>query len=352
MPLNAFIQLGNLLQGDFARLGLTQGIKNHITSSIQQSQENNAWFTKHNIYYALHNIVDEMLNENALKKWLLKYPTPTNQHPLDVGLIMAGNIPLVGFHDFLCTLLAGHRAVIKCSKKDAFLLPMLAKFLCQIDYKLHERIVFVDELPKVHAIIATGSNNTIRYLEHEYPQTPHIFRHNRTSVAVLDGTESAEDLTAMTHDVLDYFGLGCRNVSKIFVPQKYDVLQLKEAFLAHTHVTQHPFYADCYRYAKALHITKNTNPLFDFENCILSYQTPIQSPIAQVFVEEYRDENQIQKTLLTHRHALQCVASKIPVNSLKEYCVPFGKTQKPKLTDYADGVDTLKFLLALSQRKT
>ncbi|MGL4908132.1 MAG: acyl-CoA reductase [Bacteroidales bacterium] len=348
LAINAFIQLGNLLQGYFARLTLTQGIKGDIVTAIEQSVTSNTWFTIHNIHQALQAIANEMLNENHLKTWCSSYSSSPLQSPKDIGLIMAGNIPLVGFHDFLCTILAGHRAVVKLSSKDAYLLPMLAKLLCQIDYKLHSRIAFVDELTNVDAVIATGSNNAARYFEHQYGALPHIFRHNRTSVAVLRGDETSEQLHLLANDVCDYFGLGCRNVSKLYIPKGYDIYQLQMVFAARSELLQHPFYHDCYRYAKALHAIRKTASSYDFEVCVISYQQSLHSPIAELFVEEYHSEQDLQDLLLSQSHTLQCIATHTHIQGVEQYCVPLGRCQTPKLSDYADGVDTLQFLFALS----
>ncbi len=343
----AFSQLGFLIEGFLQRLGLTQGIKSDFFSAIAQSVERNAWFTEHGVRLSLAAIARDMLSPKKMREWLSRYSIPENKSPKNVGIIMAGNIPLVGFHDLLCVLISGNRAVVKLSSKDSALLPMLVKYLAQVDHSFTQRVEFVEQLGSVDAVIATGSDNSARYFEFEFGQLPHIFRKNRTSVAVLFGNESEEDLQRLAHDVLDYFGLGCRSVGKIFVPKNFDVVQLQNVFSSFAEMREHVPYNGCLKYAAALHQMRGEQ-FYDFSSCVLTYNDDFYSPVGELFMQEYSSAEKLCDTLLFYRENLQCVATNMPLAGIENSCVSLGTTQRPQLWDYADGVDTLKFLLALS----
>lgn len=346
----AFSQLGFLIEGFLQRLGLTRGLKDDFFSAMRQSSAHNAWFTERSIRQALEAIAADMLSPAHMGEWLSRYGAPDRASPGSVGIIMAGNIPLAGFHDLLCALASGCRAVVKLSSKDAFLLPMLAKLLRQIDYRLAPRVAFVDELCGVDAVIATGSNSAARYFEQRYGALPHIFRKSRTSVAVISGAEGDEELRLLAHDALGYFGLGCRSVGKIFIPEGYDVLRLQPAFSSLAHLREHPPYADCCRYAQA-RLRMHRRELFDLGACLASFSDAPVSPVGEVFLQRYRSAEELRGHLLLLEDELQCIATATPISGLEPRCVPFGKAQRPRLTDYADGVDTLQFLLDLGERK-
>ncbi|MDR1416535.1 MAG: acyl-CoA reductase [Prevotellaceae bacterium] len=341
-----FSQLGFLIEGFLQRLGLTRGLKDDFFAAIRQSAEHNMWFTEGSIRQSLGAISADMLSPGRMEEWLSRYDIPEGKSPRSVGIIMAGNIPLVGFHDLLCVLAAGHRAVVKLSAKDAHLLPMLVKLLRRIDHRFAPQVTFASDLGGVDAVVATGSNNSARYFELYYGRLPHIFRKSRTSVAALTGDESDEQLLLLAHDVLDYFGLGCRSVGKIFIPEGYDALRLREAFGQLAHLREHKPYDDCCRYAKAL-LQMHGRDFFDFGSCIATFSDELNSPIGTLFLQRYPSAEELQSQLLLHESALQCVAAKAPLAGLEPRCVPFGQTQRPHLTDYSDGVDTLQFLLSL-----
>jgi hypothetical protein len=286
-----------------------------------------------------------MLSPNRLQEWLSRYAISENKQQKSIGVIMAGNIPLVGFHDLLCVLMAGHRAAVKMSSKDGALLPMLVKYLVQIDRRFAERVELVEQLENVDAVIATGSDNSARYFEFQHGQLPHIFRKNRTSVAVLSGSESEEDLQGLAHDALDYFGLGCRSVGKIFVPKGFDTSLLQNVFSTLAKIRKHTPYNDCVRYATALHQMRR-DTFFDFGSCLAAYSAELHSPVGEIFLQEYSSTEELRDTLLLYRDNLQCIATSMLLSGLEGSCVPFGKAQCPQLWDYADGIDTMNFLLS------
>ncbi|MDR0567523.1 MAG: aldehyde dehydrogenase [Prevotellaceae bacterium] len=342
----AFSQLGFLIEGFLQHLGLTRGLKDDFFSAMRQSVEHNAWFTERSIRQALEAIAADMLSPARLEAWLARYDTPAQALPGSVGIIMAGNIPLVGFHDLLCALASGRRAAVKLSSKDAFLLPALVKLLQQIDHRFAQRVAFVDELCGVDAVIATGSNSAAPHFELRYGALPHIFRRSRTGVAVISGAESDEELRLLARDALGYFGLGCRSVGKVFIPEGYDALRLQPAFSSLAHLREHPPYAGCCRYAQAL-LQMHRRDFLDLGGCLASFSDALVSPVGVLFLQRYRSAEELQGLLLPHEDQLQCIATATPTAGLEPRCVPFGKAQRPRLTDYADGVDTLRFLLDL-----
>jgi len=343
----AFSQLGFLMQGFLQRLGLTQGIKSDFFAAIAQSVEGNLWFTEHSVRQSLCAVAHDMLSPQRMQEWLSRYAISEGGLQKNIGIIMAGNIPLVGFHDLLCVLMAGHRAVVKMSSKDSALLPLLVKYLVQIDRRFAGRVELVEQLKNVEAVMATGSDNSARYFELEFGQLPHIFRKNRTSVAVLSGSESEDELQGLAHDALDYFGLGCRSVGKIFVPKGFDATRLQHTFSTFASIRRHAPYSDCVRYATALHQMRR-DTFWDFGSCIAAYSAALHSPVGEVFLQEYASPEALRDTLIFHKSSLQCIATSMPLAGLESRCVSLGKAQRPRLWDYADGVDTMNFLLALS----
>lgn len=305
---------------------------------LQKVTAQNAWFTPENVLFSCKNWA-EALTENNLKKWVSSYAFPENSSK-KVALILAGNIPLVGFHDFLCVLLSGHTAVVKNASNDKILLPFLAKVLIEIYPPFKHRIIFSQEkLPDFDAVIATGSNNTARYFEYYFSAKPHIIRKNRNSVAVLTGKETSEELFNLGKDIFTYFGLGCRSVSKIFVPENYDFTNFFKSIFPFGNLIHNEKYANNYDYNKAVYLMS----LFKLQEngfLLLKEDSGYGSPIASLFYEYYSDENALKKKLQTDAEKIQCVVG----NGFLETEIPFGKTQEPQLWDYADGVDTLAFL--------
>lgn len=308
---------------------------------IQLSQSHNGWFMPEQVYFAIQSWAEALTEEN-LDRWLSQYDF-SNVKQKTVGLILAGNIPLVGFHDFLSVLISGHKALIKMSSNDQHLLQFLANYLISVDPKLSYYISFTDgKMENFEAIIATGSNNTARYFEFYFKDKPSIIRKSRNSVAVLNGKESHEDLVQLGEDIFRYFGLGCRNVSKLFVPKDYNFDAFFKAIYEYKDVIFYEKYSNNYDYNKAVFLMSNFK-LLDNEFLTLKEDTSHASPISSVFYEYYDDISDLQKRLKNEAEQIQCIVS----NDLITNSIPFGQTQKPKLWDYADNVDTLQFLLSL-----
>lgn len=305
----------------------------------------NPWFTQENVRMALHSI-RTMLNPSALQDWLKVYETRLNdEKPVKtIGLIMAGNIPLVGFHDLLCVLASGHRALVKSSSQDPELIPYVIRQLTGLDSSFSEKVGFTERLSDFDAVIATGSNNSSRYFEYYFGKYPHIIRKNRNSVAVLSGKESAEEIELLGKDIFSYFGLGCRNVSKLYVPKGYDFNILFEGLTPYQNITDQFKYANNYDYNKTL-LLLNRIPHFDNGFLLVSENASLSSPMASLYFEYYKDIGDLEEKLQARQDNIQCIASQIPLNTP---AVPFGKTQEPELWDYADGIDTMEFLLSLS----
>lgn len=304
------------------------------------AEHQNAWFTNEFINEAVQNIAKYYLNEESLSKWVTHYNIPDqNDTPSNVGITMAGNIPLVGFHDFLCTFVTGNKQSIKLSVKDNVLLKHLANKLIEWNVEAGKYIEFRDTLKGCDAYIATGSNNSARYFEYYFRKYPSIIRKNRTSVAILSGKESDAELSALADDVYIYFGLGCRNVTKIFVPQHYDFVPLLNAFKKYDRLIENHKYKHNYDYNLAIHMI---NQKFYMTNgsIILIENPSVFSPISEIHYQFYSDENEIYQSL--NPEEIQCIAGKERM--------PLGSTQKPGLSDYADEIDTLQFLLSINNK--
>lgn len=308
---------------------------------IALSQSHNGWFTPEQVYFAIGSWADALKQEN-LNQWLSKYDF-SKVESKTVGLILAGNIPLVGFHDFLSVLISGHKALVKMSSNDQHLLQFLANYLISVDSKLSDYISFTDgKMENFDAIIATGSNNTARYFEFYFKDKPSIIRKSRNSVAVLNGTESHEDLVGLGEDIFRYFGLGCRNVSKLFVPKDYNFEGFFKAMYEQKDVIYYEKYSNNYDYNKAVFLMSNFK-LLDNEFLTLKEDVSYASPISSVFYENYENLGDLQKRLSNEAGQIQCIVS----NDLMDNSIAFGQTQKPQLWDYADNVDTLAFLTSL-----
>jgi hypothetical protein len=308
---------------------------------IALSQSHNGWFTPEQVYFAIQSWADALTEDN-LNKWLSKYDL-TNAGPKTIGLILAGNIPLVGFHDFLSVLITGNKALVKMSSNDQHLLRFLADYLITVNPGLSDHITFTDgKLENFDAIIATGSNNTARYFEFYFKDKPSIIRKSRNSVAVLDGKESDEDLVNLGEDIFRYFGLGCRNVSKLFVPKDYNFDAFFKAIYEYKDVIFYEKYSNNYDYNKAVFLMSNFK-LLDNEFLTLKEDPSYASPISSVFYERYDSLDDLRKRLENEGEQIQCIAS----NDLTFNSIPFGTTQKPRLWDYADNVDTLSFLITI-----
>lgn len=346
--INAFVELGKFLR-QFKESGIKKDdsvIANDLffdgfKHQIKLAEEHNEWFTKFNIFFTLNNW-SKLLNNSTISKWISKYSFNINK-PKRIAIIMAGNIPLVGFHDFLSVLISSHSVLVKQSSNDKHLLPFLAKYLEVIEPGFKGKIEFTEKkLKNFDAVIATGSGNTARYFEYYFKNKPSIIRKNRNSVAVLNGKESSEQLEELSEDIFKYYGLGCRNVSKLFVPKNYNFDAFFKAVYKWHPIINETKYANNYDYNKAVYLMSEFNIL---ENgfLMLKEDKSFASPIATVFYEFYENTAKLKSYLESQSDSIQCiVASNF---SLEEVC--FGKTQEPQLWDYADNVDTVDFLLKL-----
>lgn len=308
---------------------------------LKIAQEQNRWFNSDNLSFAFKGWANS-LTKNNLNTWLNKY-TFNNIQPKKVAIIMAGNIPLVGFHDFISVLMSGHDVVVKQSSNDKHLLPYLAKYLEYVEPEFKSKINFVEgTLENFDAVIATGSDNTARYFEYYFKDKPSIIRKNRNSVAVLTGTETPEELEGLADDIFRYYGLGCRNVSKLYVPENYDFQGFFHAMYKWNHVINDHKYANNYDYNKAVYLMSEFEML---ENGFLMIKEDksFSSPIATVFYEYYNDVNELKTELISKKSDIQCIVSK----DFIDYEIVFGNTQSPDLWDYADNVDTMGFLLKI-----
>lgn len=309
---------------------------------LYRVHEQNAWYTRQQVLHAMRQW-GELLREETLQAWLAGYPAH-RPGGLTVALILAGNIPLVGFHDFLCVLITGNRALVKCPSNDRLLLPFLASRLQESEPALADRIRFVDgTLDGFDAVIATGSNNTSRYFEYYFASRPHIIRKNRNSVALLTGSETGEELQGLAEDVFRYFGMGCRSVSKLFVPRGYNFDDLFKAFYHFRQLTDHQKYANNYDYNKAVYLMSGSDML-DNGFLLLKEDAGMGSPIGTLFYETYQSLPELRLLLENQADDLQCIVGPGGI----EGTIPFGMSQKPGLSDYADGVDTVEFLLRTS----
>lgn len=342
---SSFVELGNFL----SQFSLEKNTKktsvlqndlfyDDFISLVELSQSHNGWFTPEQVYFSIQSWANA-LTETNLNQWLSSYDLSTIATK-KVGLILAGNIPLVGFHDFLSVLISGHDVLVKTSSNDQYLLQFLAKYLIAIQPNLNSKITFVEgKLEGFDAVIATGSNNTARYFEYYFKDKPSIIRKNRNSVAVLNGTETHEDLVNLGEDIFRYFGLGCRNVSKLFVPKGYNFDSFFKAMYEYREVIHYEKYAHNYDYNKAVFLMSNFQ-LLDNEFLTIKEDSSYSSPISSVFYEFYDSLEEIKTRLNDDAEQIQCVVSK----NLIPNSVSFGQTQQPKLWDYADNIDTLHFL--------
>jgi hypothetical protein len=308
------------------------------TQAIEKAHRENGWFIPEFIKLAINNISTEFLQKQKLEDWAEKYNIPDEEpDPKNVGVVMAGNIPLVGFHDFLCVFVSGHTQTIKSSSKDEVLIRHLINKLTDWDQSVNNQVAFADMLKGRDAYITTGSNNSSRYFEYYFGKYPHIIRKNRTSVAVLTGNETIDDLINLADDVYQYFGLGCRNVSKIYVPQQYDFVPLLEAFKKYDHLADHNKYRNNYDYQLAL-LIMNKQYYMTNGSIILHEHKSEFSAISRLNYEFYDNKIDLMASLSNNQN-IQCIVA--------EGYIPFGSAQDPGLNDYADGLDSMLFLRTL-----
>lgn len=345
--INGFVKLGEefnlLLEG---RAKTQAGTK--LVELLPDLFFRNGWYSEKNVRHRLLLIAGGLKKE-LLEQWLSGYSFPVSIEPKNVGVILAGNIPLVGFDDFRCVLISGNIFSGKIPKDDKFLLPLVAAILIEIEPRFESQIVFIeDQFRGVDAIIATGSANSSRYFEHYFSRYPHVIRGNRNGVAVLTGTETKQDLALLGEDIFRYFGLGCRSVTKLFVPKDYNFNEFFESiFNWGEEVLNNNKYMNNYDYHKTLYLLSSI-PLLDNNFILLKEDKALSSPPGVVFYEYYDSMAALSKKMDADASHIQCVIS--ASNELLG-ALPFGQSQHTTPSDYADGVDVIKFLVSLSERE-
>ena len=328
---------------NLVRLGELLSKTEQFNDIFEKAEQQNSWFTRANVIFAFKSW-SEALSKNNVQQWLSQYQLPQTTSPKRILIVMAGNLPLVGLHDLLCVLVTGHKAIVKLSSNDCVLLPYLITQMKTFAPEWTEAVTFTDnKITEYDAVIATGSNNTARYFEYYFGKKPHIIRKNRHSVAVLTGKETPEELFALGKDIFLYYGLGCRSISKLFVPKGYDFNLLFQAIYPYKDIIQEQKYANNYDYNKAVYLM-SLFQLLENGFLLLKEDEHYGSPIATLFYEYYTDVDSLKEKLTTDAEKIQCVVA----HNFTTEEVAFGETQTPQLWDYADGVDTLNFLLKLA----
>jgi len=318
---------------------LPENPENPLFKAIVQAQNKNAWFVKSNSINALKEI-SNLLELNSLNKLLKAYIELEKElvAPKVIGIVMAGNIPLVGFHDLLCVLVSGHKAKVRLSSDDSVLIPTITEILFEMYPEFKNQVEFVSQLSGMDAVIATGSNNTARYFDYYFGKYPSLIRKNRNSVAVLNGNESDQELTQLGHDIFDYFGLGCRNVSKLYVPEGYSFNQFFGALEVFSPIMENNKFMNNYDYHRALFLLDGI-PFLTNNFLIVRENEAYATPVSVLHDEYYSSVNNLELKLASDKELIQC---RVGVNGL-----PFGSAQQPDILDYADGVDTMQWLLSL-----
>jgi hypothetical protein len=313
-------------------------------SVIEKAVIQNPWFTNDNIRQALQAVAQQYFVSSALQSWISRYEIPAQSNIKTIGLVLAGNIPMVGIHDVMCTFLSGHKSKIKFAEKDSVLIPEILKYLTRLHPAVNQWFEGVDKLSEYDAVIATGSNQTAVYFSRYFSHVPHIIRKNRHAIAVLNGEENHNDLKNLAKDIFLYFGLGCRNVSQIFVPKGYDFHPLLNIFNVFAGIMQHHKYSNNYEYNKALYLL-NREQFLEHPCIILRESEAVSSRIACLHYQYYNSIEEIKEFINIHHDEIQCITSN-SINALPGI-IPFGNAQQPSVDTYADGVDTMSFLLNL-----
>lgn len=318
--------------------------ENEIIQIFNQAENENPWFTQENISKAIKAIRDEFLNQKSLQLLIDAYKLDDNISPKRIGLILAGNIPLVGFHDVLCCYLTGHISLIKYSDKDKTLMQFIIKKLIEININNGFYFNQVTKLEDYDAAIVTGSNSTAKHFEFYFKHVPHIIRKNRNSIAVIAGNETDMELQALGNDVFSYFGLGCRNVSMLFVPKDYDITRLFVVFDNFKDIIFHNKYKNNYDYNVALMLL-NKEKFLHNDMLILCESDQIISRIGSLHYQKYENINSLTEWINDHNDEIQCIVSNTHIDGIAT--IPFGNSQCPSILTYADGVDTVQFLLSI-----
>ena len=333
--IDAFSELGKILRNILD--GKESGFGKGFIELIGNQQRTNPWFTPENVRMAVKSIADKLTSDN-LKKWTDAYPALDSDHkPLSIGVIMAGNIPLVGFHDFLTVLISDNIIKVKTSSKDTELIKAIGDILISINNEFSNRIEFLTgQLKDFDLVIATGSNNSSRYFEYYFGPYPHIIRKNRNSVSIIEGDESNEDFRKLGSDIFSYFGLGCRNVSKVYLPAGFDLHRMISNWNDFRSIVNNNKYANNYEYNLAVNMV-NREKFLDTGFLILKESRSLQSPVSVIHYQYYSTPGEVLNDIESQQEKIQCVVSK--------KSIPFGMSQSPELWDYADNIDTLDFIL-------
>ncbi len=336
-----FVSLGKFFK-DFIDKSADKNLTKKLSDAIQQAKNHNNYFTEENIINCLKNW-SYSLQKEKIESFLSSYIIE-EENPRSIAIIMAGNIPLVGFHDFLCVILSGNKAIIKLSSKDSHLMHFVLNYFCSIciDFKDYYKIC-QEKLSDYDAVIATGNNLSASKFKEYFNKHPNIIRKSRHSVAVLKGNENNDQLQKLSNDIFNYYGLGCRNVSKVYLPENYDLDLLFRSFMKWKKVINNNSYANNYDYHRAIYLL-NKEVFFDNGFILLKESKKIGSPVGTLFYEYYDKYEDVKKNLSEISEKIQCIVSNENIKNFTE----FGKTQSPELTDYADGIDTIDFLLKLN----
>lgn len=332
------VKLGELLQKDV-----------RIFTAKERAGQKNPFFTPEFVHNAVNAISDRMLLKEKLEQWLLAYPALRSfSTDKTVGIIMAGNLPLVGFHDLLCAYICGYNINIKLSSKDDILTATIIQLLQEIEGEAGQKITIVEKLENFDAVIATGSNNSYKYFEYYFRNRPNILRKNRTSIAILTGNETKEELLGLADDIFMYFGLGCRNVSKLYVPNGFDITTLFPYFDKYNWMHEHSKYMNNYDYHRAILLLNQTPHLAD-DKVMIQESKSLSSPLSMLYYEYYETLSTLQSELAVLKEEIQCVVCSPDTEKTLGLTgtVRFGKTQFPELNDYADGINTIQFLLSV-----
>ena len=346
--IQAFAKLGNLLTAvgtNNIQAKNTSALLLKLNHAVVDAVNYNGWFIEDNVRYMLASIGESLALPN-LEKWIkpYKYELEQSSKVNIVGVVMAGNVPVVGFHDFLSILISGNSILAKLSSDDNKLLPIIADLLIEIEPGFKEMIEFTgNRLSAFDAIIATGSNNTSRYFEYYFGKYPNIIRKNRSSIALITGEETDEELQNLSKDITMYYGLGCRNVSHIMIPEGYDINNMLRIFSLNEEVAQNHKYFNNYEYNKAIYLV-NSKKHFDTGNLLLTEDSSYSSPVSVIHLSYYNNIGTINRILQTNGSEIQCV---VTLSNLLKDAVPLGFSQSPQLWDYADGIDTMQFLIDL-----
>jgi hypothetical protein len=342
--IKVFSELGHIILNSSK-----SNLSNILNSAITNAYISNPWFTSEFCSIAIKSIASDWLNPQNLNSWVKKYSliNKATQDPKRIAVIMAGNVPFVGFHDMLAVVITGNTFIGKTSSKDGGLMQAIIEMLKKIEPEMENRLFITDErLPEFDAVIATGSDNSARYFDYYFAKYPNIIRKNRSSIAILTGNETDKELKDLANDIFSYFGLGCRNVSTLFLPKGYNFINLIPYFESFSFIANHNKYANNYEYNRALYLM-NSAPHLDNGFCLFVESQAIGTPVGVINYSYYNSQQDNIDFIELNSENIQCVVSN---SNVFGKVVPLGAAQSPTLTDYADNVDTVEFLLGIGSR--